>query len=112
MLLRILILLSCIIPAVTGARPAPYPIWLYPDDVWQRSQNMHLQTQQQLQMQDQYRRNLLMQDQERQLRRLIDEQRNLESLQRSNIMRQHVDQLRSYSRMAKPSPSPKKPNKK
>ncbi len=69
---------------------------------------MHLQTQQQLQAQDQYRRNLLIEDQQRQLQRLQDQQYDFEFTQRNSIMRQHVDQLRMYSQPTAPKTAPNK----
>ena len=87
-----------------GPRSAPFPIWLNEDYTWQRAQMMHLQTQQQLQAQDQYRRLLLLQDQQRQIQRLQDQQNQLEFMQRNSIMHQHIDRLKVYSRPALSKP--------
>lgn len=97
------VLLFCLsFSAFAGPRSAPFFLWQYDDYTWQRAQLMHLQTQQQLQAQDQYRRLLLLQDQQRQIQRLQDQQRDLEFMQRSGIMHQHIDRLKSYGRSALP----------
>ena len=91
------------------------PRWNQPpggfqDNVWQRAQIQHLQTQQQLQEQDQYRRLLLLQDQQRQLQQVLDQQGQFEYMQRNSTMHQHSDRLRMYSQPIRPTP--KKSNNK
>ncbi len=76
-----------------------YPGSFY-SNTWIQAQLMHLQTQQQLQSQDLYRRQLLMQDQQWQINRLAD-QRMLDELRmNSRLMHQYSDRLRRYSRSA------------
>jgi hypothetical protein len=77
----------------------------FQDNVWQRAQIQLLQTQQQLQEQDQYRRLLLMQDQQRQLQQVLDQQSQFEYMQRNSTMHQHSDRLRMYSLPVKPRPA-------
>lgn len=77
----------------------------FQDNVWQRAQIQHLQTQQQLQEQDQYRRLLLMQDQQRQLQQIQNQQSEIEFTQRNQIMHQHSDRLRMYSLPVRPRPA-------
>ena len=102
-------------PAFAGskAKLPPYPIWLYNDTLWQKEQLIHLQTQQQLQAQDEYRRQLLLQNQQWQLDRLRDEQQKLEYRQRNSIMYDYADRLRKYGALFKSAPatSKKKPER-
>ncbi len=74
-----------------------YPPGGFQDNFWQQVQLQQLQTQQQLQSQDQYRRLLLLQDQQRQLQQLEDQQYQIEYMQRNLQMHQHSDRLRMYS---------------
>lgn len=83
------------------ARERGLPIWQQDNYRWQQIQLQHLQTQQQLQAQDQYRRQLLLQDQERQIQKLRDQQQEIEDRQRSLMMREHTDKLRLYSKPLK-----------
>jgi hypothetical protein len=88
------------------AAPRPYippPGW-FNDSFWQQVQIQHLQTQQQLQAQDQYRRSLLLQDQQRQIERLRDQQSQFEYLQRNSIMHEHSDRLKLYSQPLRSRP--------
>ncbi len=94
MLRLILFLLS--FSAVAAPR-VNYPPGGFQDNFWQQVQIQHLQTQQQLQAQDQYRRQLLLQDQQRQIQQLQDQQNQLEYMQRNSIMYQHSDRLKMYS---------------
>ncbi len=96
--------------AIASARGNGYPIWLHNDNAWNRAQIMHLQTQQQLQSQDQYRRNLLLQDQLWQLQRLQDQQDDLNFMLHNSNMHQHIDRLKRYSRSLT-SPSAKTKSK-
>jgi hypothetical protein len=73
----------------------------FQDNFWQQVQIQHLQTQQQLQSQDQYRRLLLLQDQERQIQQLQDQQSQIEYMQRNSIMHQYSDRLKMYSNPVK-----------
>ena len=99
-MLRLLIFFLISLPAF--ARTTVMPQSGFQDNMWQQSQIMHIQTQQQLQAQDQYRRQLLQQDQQRQIERLEDQQRQLEYLQQSDIWHQHAQQLRLLSYPPKP----------
>ena len=81
-----------------------FPPGGFRDNFWQQVQIQHLQTQQQLQSQDQYRRLLLLQDQQRQIERLQDQQYQFEYLQRNAIMHEHSDRLRMYSRPVRVRP--------
>jgi hypothetical protein len=81
-----------------------FPPGGFQDNFWQQAQIQHLQTQQQLQSQDQYRRLLLLQDQQRQLQQLRDQQYDFEYLQRNSIMHEHSNRLRMYSRPIKGRP--------
>jgi hypothetical protein len=81
-----------------------FPPGGFQDNFWNQVQIQHIQTQQQLQSQDLYRRQLLMQDQQRQIQQLQDKQYQFEYLQRNSIMHDHSDKLRMYSR-----PHPTKP---
>jgi tmRNA-binding protein len=74
-----------------------YPPGGFQDNFWQQVQIQHIQTQQQLQSQDQYRRQLLLQDQQRQIEQLQDQQSQFEFTQRNSIMHQHSDRLKMYS---------------
>ena len=74
-----------------------YPPGGFYNNFWQQVQLQHLQTQQQLQSQDQYRRQLLFQDQQRQIDQIQDQQHEIEIMQRNSIMHQHSDRLRLYS---------------
>jgi ribosomal protein L9 len=69
----------------------------FQDNFWQQVQLQHLQTQQQLQYQDQYRRQLLLQDQQQQIQRIMDQQNQFEFMQRNSIMHQYSDRLKMYS---------------
>jgi hypothetical protein len=73
-----------------------YPPGFY-DRMWVTEQMMHLQTQQQLQQQDLYRRQLLMQDQERQLQKIMDQQDQLRYMQDSSTMHEHSNRLKYFS---------------
>ena len=77
----------------------------FQDSIWQRAQIQHLQTQQQLQEQDQYRRLLLLQDQQRQLQQVLDQQSQMEYMQRNSTIHQHSDRLRMYSQPIKVKPN-------
>ncbi len=101
-MLRVLLLLFSF-SVYAGPRSHGLPIWLQ-DNNWQQIQFQHLQTQQQLQAQDQYRRQLLQQDQERQLQKLQDQQNRLEGLQRSLLIHDHSERLKMYSRPLKVKP--------
>lgn len=91
------------------AAPRAYiPPGGFQDNFWQQVQIQHLQTQQQLQYQDQYRRMLLMQDQERQLQQLMDRQDDMEFFQRNQIMHEHSDRLRLYTQPLRTAPKPAK----
>jgi ribosomal protein L9 len=81
-----------------------YPPGGFQDNFWQQVQLQHLQTQQQLQSQDQYRRQLLLQDQQRQIDRLEDRQNQIEHMQQNSIMHQHSDRLKMYSQPNKARP--------
>ena len=81
-----------------------YPPGGFQDNFWQQVQMQSLQTQQQLQSQDQYRRQLLLQDQGRQIQQLQDQQYQIESMQRNSIMHQHSDRLKMYSNPVKGKP--------
>ena len=81
-----------------------YPPGGFQDNFWQQIQIQHLQTQQQLQSQDQYRRLLLLQDQQRQIQQLQDQQNQIEYMQRNSIMYQHSDRLKMYSQPLKAKP--------
>jgi tmRNA-binding protein len=74
-----------------------YPPGGFQDNFWQQVQIQHIQTQQQLQSQDQYRRQLLLQDQQRQIEQLQHQQSQFEFTQRNSIMHQHSDRLKMYS---------------
>jgi tmRNA-binding protein len=81
-----------------------YPPGGFQDNFWQQVQIQHLQTQQQLQSQDQYRRQLLLQDQQRQIQQLQDQQSQIEYMQRNSIMHQYSDRLKMYSNPVKGRP--------
>lgn len=103
------------VSSVVFAAPRPYippPGW-FNDNFWQQAQIQHLQTQQQLQAQDQFRRSLLLQDQQRQIERLQDQQSQFEYLQRNSIMHEHSDRLKLYSQplRSRPYDTKKKPAK-
>ena len=72
----------------------------FSSNTWNQAQLMHLQTQQQLQAQDIYRRQLLNQDLQRQMDRLEDQRIEDDLRLNSLMMRQHTDRLRSLSRPA------------
>ena len=107
-----LLLLFISFSAYAGPR-LTYPPGGFQDNFWNQVQLQHLQTQQQLQSQDLYRRQLLMQDQQRQLERLQDQQYQFEYLHRNSIMRNHSDRLRLYSQplQTRPMNVKKKPAK-
>lgn len=94
MLRLVLFLLSF---SVIAAPRVNYPPGGFQDNFWQQVQIQHLQTQQQLQAQDQYRRLLLLQDQQRQIEKLQDQQNQIEFMQRNSIMHQYSDRLKMYS---------------
>jgi hypothetical protein len=98
--------------SVYAAPRVTYPPGGFQDNFWQQIQNQHIQTQQQLQSQDQYRRQLL-QDQQWQLERLQDRQYKLDYMQRNSIMHDHSDRLRMYSQppQVKPKALQQKRNK-
>lgn len=102
-MLRVLLLLLSF-SAYAGPRSQGLPIWLQDNHNSQQLQLQHLQTQQQLQAQDQYRRQLLQQDQERQIQKLQEQQDRLEGIQRSQLIHDHSDRLRMYSRPIKIRP--------
>jgi len=81
-----------------------YPPGGFQDNFWQQVQIQHLQTQQQLQSQDQYRRQLLLQDQQRQIEQIQDQQSQFEFMQRNSIMHQYSDRLKMYSQPIKVRP--------
>jgi tmRNA-binding protein len=81
-----------------------YPPGGFQDNFWQQVQIQHLQTQQQLQSQDQYRRQLLLQDQQQQIQRIVDQQGQIEYMQRNLNMHQYSDRLKMYSQPIKASP--------
>jgi hypothetical protein len=85
------------LPALAAPRGLQPPSG-FQDNFWQQVQIQNLQTQQQLQSQDQYRRLLLLQDQEREIQRIQDQQNQLEYLQGSSQMHQYSDRLKMYSR--------------
>jgi len=89
--------------SVYAAPRVIYPPGGFQDNFWQQIQSQHLQTQQQLQSQDQYRRQLL-QDQQWQIERLQDRQYKLDYMQRNSIMHDHSDRLRMYSEPPKVRP--------
>jgi hypothetical protein len=101
-MLRIFLLFLLSFSAFAG--PRGLPIWLQDNNNWQQAQIIHIQTQQQLQAQDQYRRQLLIQDDLRQIQRITDRQSDLERLQRNQLMHNHSDRLLMYSRSIKPLP--------
>lgn len=110
-MLRLLLLLMT---ATAFAAPRTYmPQSGFQDNFWQQVQVQHLQTQLQLQSQDQYRRQLLMQDQQRQIQQIQDQQSEINYLQRNSIMHEHSDRLRLYSRpiKARPQVTKKKGNR-
>jgi hypothetical protein len=90
--------------SVFAAPRVNYPPGGFQDNFWQQVQIQHLQTQQQLQAQDQYRRLLLLQDQQRQIEQLQDQQSQMEYLQRNSIMHQYSDRLKMYSQPIKARP--------
>jgi hypothetical protein len=104
------ILLFFVSFSVFAAPRAYIPPGGFQDNFWQQVQIQHLQTQQQLQAQDQYRRSLLLQDQERQLQQLIDQQNQMEFFQRNQMMHQHSDRLRMYIQPLKANPEAVKKN--
>lgn len=67
-------------------------------NTWQQAQIMHLQTQQQLQAQDLYRRQLLMEDQQWRMDRLEDQRAEDNLRLNSLMMHQFSDRLKMYSR--------------
>lgn len=92
-------LLICSLAFTATAYARGLPIWMQDNyRWWGQVQNQHLQTQQQLQMQDQYRRQLLLQDQDRQIQKIKDQQDALEDAQRSLLMHGYSNRLRIYSR--------------
>lgn len=95
-MLRLLLILFSL--SATAAPRLTYPPGGFQDNFWQQAQYQHLQTQLQLQSQDQYRRQLLLQDQQYQIDRIRHQQDELEYLQRNSIMHDHSDRLRMYSR--------------
>jgi hypothetical protein len=99
-----LFLLLVSFSAVAAPPRVNYPPGGFQDNFWQGVQLQHLQTQQQLQSQDLYRRQLLQQDQQRQLQQAIDQQDQLEYQQRNSTMRQHSDLLKLYSQPIKTNP--------
>ncbi len=101
-MLRILLLFLSF-SALAGSRTY-IPQSGFQDNFWQQVQMQHLQTQQQLQSQDQYRRFLLLQDQERQIQQMMDQQDQLEYMQRNLIMHEHSESLRMYSHPIKTRP--------
>jgi hypothetical protein len=90
--------------SVYAAPRVTYPPGGFQDNFWQQVQIQHLQTQNQLQSQDQYRRQLLMQDQQRQIERLEDRQYQIDYMQRNSIMHQYSDRLKMYSQPVKIKP--------
>jgi hypothetical protein len=74
-----------------------YPPGGFQDNFWNQVQLQHLQTQQQLQSQDQYRRQLLLQDQHRQIQQLQDQHSEMEYMQRNSNMHQYSERLKMYS---------------
>jgi hypothetical protein len=102
-MLRLILLFFTSFSAVAGAR-LNFPPGGFYDNFWSQVQIQHLQTQQQLQSQDQYRRFLLLQDQQRQIEQLQDQQNQFEFLQRNSIMHEHSDKLRMYSRPVRLKP--------
>ncbi len=94
--LRLLLLLFVSLP--TYARTVLVAPGSFYSNTWQQAQYMHLQTQQQLQAQDLYRRQLLLQDQERRIDRLEDLQLQNSLRQNSLMMHEYSDRLRIYSR--------------
>jgi uncharacterized membrane protein (DUF106 family) len=86
--------------AYAMARSVAVPLG-FQDNFWQQVQVQNIQSQLQLQSQDQFRRLLLLQDQQRQIQRLVDQQSQLENMQRNMIMHQHADQLMRISRPIK-----------
>jgi type II secretory pathway pseudopilin PulG len=101
---RIISILLCLSIVSTGYARG-LPIWQQDNYRWQQLQIQHLQTQQQLQAQDQYRRQLLLQDQERQIQKLRDQQDQLEETQRSITIHGYSDRLKMYSKPANNSPA-------
>jgi len=65
----------------------------FQDSFWQQVQIQNLQSQQQLQSQDQYRRQVLFQDQQMRMKQLEDQQNQLEDMQRSLMIHQDSNQL-------------------
>jgi hypothetical protein len=84
----------------------------FQDNFWQQLQYQHIQTQQQLQAQDQYRRLLLQQDQQRQLQQLLDRQNQFEFMERNSIMHEHSDRLKMYSQPIRPRSEAEKKKRK
>ena len=72
---------------------APMPPTGFQDSFWQQVQIQNLQSQQQLQSQDQYRRQVLFQDQQMRMKQLEDQQNQLEDMQRSLMIHQDSNQL-------------------
>ena len=107
-MLRLMLLLLISLPAYSRSITiAPGSFY---SNTWQQAQWMHLQTQQQLQAQDLYRRQLLIQDQEWRLDRLED-QRSRDNLRLNSLMmHQYSDRLKSYSRPIYRSPRVLKKN--
>jgi hypothetical protein len=103
-LIMLRVLLFFVTFSAFAAPRVTYPPGGFQDNFWQQVQIQHLQTQQQLQSQDQYRRQLLLQDQQHQIEHLQDQQYQLEYLQRNSIMHEYSDRLRSYSHPIKPKP--------
>jgi type II secretory pathway component PulK len=102
------LLIMCHIPT---AYSRGLPIWQQDNYRWQQLQNQHIQTQQQLQAQDQYRRQLLLQDQERQIQKINDQQHQLEQQQRSLTIHGYSDRLRMYGKSVNNPPVLKKKQK-
>lgn len=97
MMIRLLLLLLSF--SALAAGPRVYgPPGGFQDNFWQNVQLQNLQTQQQLQYQDQYRRQLLLQDQQHQIQQLIDQQNQLEYMQRNLNMHEYSDRLKMYSK--------------
>lgn len=96
MLIRLILLFLISLPAYSRSIVI-YPGGFY-SNTFNQAQLMHLQTQQQLQAQDLYRRQLLMQDQQWQMERL-ENQRALDDIRLNSLrMHQYSDRLKLYSR--------------
>ncbi|MBM4207823.1 MAG: hypothetical protein FJ190_07310 [Gammaproteobacteria bacterium] len=74
-----------------------YPGNFY-SNTWNQAQIMHVQTQQQLQAQDLYRRQLLLQSQQWRMDRLEDQRISDGMRLNSLMMHHHSDRLKQYSR--------------